>query len=441
MNPILILGAGRSSVSLLTYLDKLASIEKFRFSVADADPQNLAIRTSGLHMADSMKFEGNGPEDFLKIIQGHQIVISLLPPPIHPQVAKACLLAKANLITASYESDEMRQMAKDVEDSGLVFFNECGLDPGIDHMSAMEMIEEIQNAGGKIERFHSYCGGLVADEFDDNPFRYKISWNPRNVVLAGKTGGLFLENGRESFLPYQRLFSETETISIPGWGEFEAYPNRDSVPYQKVYGLEGILDLKRGTLRKPGFSARWDVFVRSGMTDELVDLTFPDGSYYEDFLKTFFPSSDPKAAFRKFVGQEKIAGDVLAMFQNGSESRMLKRIKGKPADFLLDLIVDCWPLGGKDKDLVVMLHDFYFFDKNGEKKRTFASFGLKGEDSLHTAMAKTVGLPLGIVSKLLLKGSVSQKGLALPLNSEVYKPVLEELSTLGVQFQKTTMPL
>jgi saccharopine dehydrogenase (NADP+, L-glutamate forming) len=441
MNPILILGAGRSSVSLLTYLDKLASIEKFRFSVADADPQNLAIRTSGLHMADSMKFEGNGPEDFLKIIQGHKIVISLLPPPIHPQVAKACLMAKANLITASYESDEMRQMAKDVEDSGLVFFNECGLDPGIDHMSAMEMIEEIQNAGGKIERFHSYCGGLVADEFDDNPFRYKISWNPRNVVLAGKTGGLFLENNRETFLPYQRLFSETETISIPGWGEFEAYPNRDSVPYKKVYGLEGILDLKRGTLRKPGFSKRWDVFVRSGMTDELVDLTYPDGSSYADFLRTFFPSSDPGAALRKFVGHENVANDILAMFQNGSDSRMLKRTKGKPADFLLDLIVECWPLGGRDKDLVVMLHDFYFFDENGDRKRTFASFGLKGEDSLHTAMAKTVGLPLGIVSKLLLKGSIPQKGLALPLNSDVYKPVLEELSTLGVQFQKTTMPL
>jgi saccharopine dehydrogenase (NADP+, L-glutamate forming) len=308
-------------------------------------------------------------------------------------------------------------------------------------MSAMELIEEIQNAGGKIERFHSYCGGLVADEFDDNPFRYKISWNPRNVVLAGKTGGLFLENNRETFLPYQRLFSETETISIPGWGEFEAYPNRDSVPYKKVYGLEGILDLKRGTLRKPGFSKRWDVFVRSGMTDELVDLTYPDGSSYADFLRTFFPSSDPGAALRKFVGHENVANDILAMFQNGSDSRMLKRTKGKPADFLLDLIVECWPLGGRDKDLVVMLHDFYFFDENGDRKRTFASFGLKGEDSLHTAMAKTVGLPLGIVSKLLLKGSIPQKGLALPLNSDVYKPVLEELSTLGVQFQKTTMPL
>jgi saccharopine dehydrogenase (NADP+, L-glutamate forming) len=441
MNPILVLGAGRSSVSLLAYLNDLALKEGFRFSVADADEGNLRLRTAGLEAADARIFQAASPEVLNELVRGHRIVISLLPPPMHPLAARACLVERANLLTASYESAEMREMADEIEKAGLLFVNECGLDPGIDHMSAMEMMDEIHRDGGKILAFRSYCGGLTADEFDDNPFRYKISWNPRNVVTAGKAGGLYLEQSRPAFLPYQRLFAETEAISIPGWGEFEAYPNRDSIPYRAIYGLNKIETLKRGTLRKQGFSRRWNLFVRSGMTDEIVSFEFAEGSDYGDYLRTFFPSSSPEKDFSDFAGEKEISDDVLDMFKISGNYRKLKRLKGSPADFLLDLIEDCWKLGRNNKDLVVMLHELEFLDVNGSKILRKAWFGLEGEDSLHTAMAKTVGLPLGILSKLMLKSCISQKGLALPLRHEFYYPILKELTQLGVRFQHISKPL
>jgi saccharopine dehydrogenase (NADP+, L-glutamate forming) len=308
-------------------------------------------------------------------------------------------------------------------------------------MSAMEMMDEIHSEGGKISAFRSYCGGLTADAFDDNPFRYKISWNPRNVVTAGKSGGLYLEHSKPAFLPYQRLFSETESVSIPGWGEFEAYPNRDSIPYRDTYGLKEIETLKRGTLRKQGFSKRWNTFVRIGMTDEQVLLQFPEGADYGDYLNTFFPGQDSQKDFVQFVQEEEIARDIISMFKPAAQFRKLKRLRGCPADFLLDLIEECWVLGRNDKDLVVMLHEFEFIDAKGDKYLRSAWFGLEGDDSVHTAMAKTVGLPLGILSKLLLNACIQQKGLALPLKREFYYPILKELSGLGVQFQQTTQPL
>lgn len=441
MNPILVLGAGRSSVSLLDYLNTFALSAQFRFSVADADADNLHLRTSGLLAADAKLFQAVSVEVLRELIRGHQIVISLLPPAMHPLAARACLEERANLLTASYESAEMREMAADIEKAGLLFVNECGLDPGIDHMSAMEMMDEIHAEGGEVLAFRSYCGGLTADAYDDNPFRYKISWNPRNVVSAGKSGGLYLEDSKPAFLPYQRLFSETEMLNIPGWGDFEAYPNRDSIPYRETYGLRRVETLKRGTLRKKGFSSRWNLFVQSGMTDESVTLQYREGSDYRDFLNTFFPGPEPENDFLRFAGKEDLAHDVLAMMMPSGICRKLKRLKGSPADFLLDLIEDCWKLGKNDKDLVVMLHEFEFQDVNGAKFLKNAWFGLEGKDSLHTAMAKTVGLPLGILSKLVLNACISQKGLALPLKHEFYYPILKELSVLGVQFQQTTRPL
>lgn len=439
MNPILVLGAGRSSVSLLDYLHKLASAEGFRFSVADADAGNLALRTGGLGTADALLFEAASFESLCDLIRGHKVVISLLPPPMHPDVARACLYCGSNLLTASYESSEMRELAAEVKKAGLIFLNECGLDPGIDHMSAMEMIHEIEQEGGKILGFESYCGGLTADECDDNPFRYKISWNPRNVVLAGKSGGLFLQDGKPAFLPHQRLFAEADNISVPGWGQFEAYANRDSIPYAALYGLKDVLSLKRGTLRKAGFCPRWNVLIQSGMADESVQLSFPPGSGYQEFLRAFFPEGSP--GLQAFCGDNAIAGDVENLFRDVSSWRTMKRSIGTPAEYLLDLIVDVWVLQPEDKDLVVMLHSFIWVNDKGQKFQKNAWFGLKGENSLHTAMAKTVGLPLGIASKLILNACISQKGLLLPLQEEIYQPVLKELSGFGIEFQQTTLPL
>ncbi len=441
MNPVLVLGAGRSSVSLLSYLNDFALSDGFRFSVADSDAENLRLRTHSLPAADAFVFEASGPDALKNLIGGHKVVISLLPPPMHPEVARACLETGSNLVTASYESPEMREMADEIRKAGLVFINECGLDPGIDHMSAMEMMDQIRRDGGEILEFRSYCGGLVADECDSNPFRYKISWNPRNVVSAGKSGGLFLENGYQAFLPYQRLFAETEQISVPGWGYFEAYPNRDSTPYRELYGLQHISCLKRGTLRKTGFAARWNVLVQAGMTDESVRLQFGKTDDYRSFLGVFFPGGNPETSLKAFCSHDFIAEDVLDLFRHEGNYRELMRLSGTPADFLLDLILQAWPLNPFDKDIVVMLHSFVFKDDNEKKHRKNAWFGLKGEDSLHTAMARTVGLPLGIVTKLLLNACVSEKGLVLPLKTDIYQPVLKELSGFGISFHQDSYPI
>jgi len=441
-NPILVLGAGRSSVSLLYYLNDLAKEHSFRVSVADGDSSNLELRTKGLDNFDNLIFEALDEKNLAALIGNHKIVISLLPPPLHPIVAKACLVSCSNLVTASYESDAMRELASQIKEKGLIFINECGLDPGIDHMSAMEVIKDIQAKGGEISKFHSYCGGLVADEYDNNPFRYKISWNPRNVVLAGKGVSRFLANGRISLLPYQRLFSEPETVFVPDWGNFEAYPNRDSIPYISVYGLKGIKDLKRGTLRKPGFCERWAIFVRGGLTDDESLISFDPGSSYFDYLKVFFPGilPDNYTEFVSFVGNKKIAEQILDLGMRFENPVVLSRNSGTPADFLLDLIVRNWALNEEDQDLVVMLHEFRFKLDNVEYQ-TVASFGIKGSDSIHTAMAKTVGLPLGIVAKLLFLEKIDKKGLLLPLHTNIFKPVMEELSTFGLIFQVTTQTL
>ncbi len=434
-NPILVLGAGRSAGALLDYLNRLAEEQHFRFTLADTNPDILAGRKDNLPYADIYPID-NPDDEFPFPVEGHRITISLLPPPLHPKVAIACLKYGSHLLTASYESPQMREMADEIKAKGLIFMNECGLDPGIDHMSAMEIMDEIKAKGGTITGFQSYCGGLVADEDDDNPFRYKISWNPMNVVLAGKGTSRYLENGRQVLMPYHRLFAETGEIEIPGWGSFETYPNRDSVPYREIYGLEGIQNLKRGTLRKRGFSARWNALVQLGMTDDQSQISFPDKATYFDYFKSFLPGfrDIQHPFFEKHLPDLQMRKDIMNLGFSSEIKNHLKRRNGTPADFLLDLIVEQWALKPGDKDLVVMVHVFQY-DLQGVHYEDVSYFGMKGDNEKHTAMAKTVGLPLGILAKLILKNQIKELGLLLPLKRDIYIPLLKELSTFGVEFK------
>lgn len=441
-NPILVLGAGRSATVLLNYLQNWAIEENFRFTVADVDMVTLSKKLASLPNADAQIFEASDPQKLPQLIGNHKIVISLLPPPFHPLVARACIGQKVHLVTASYESDEMRSLRGEIEKAEIVVMNECGLDPGIDHMSAMEVIEEVHAKGGKILKFHSYCGGLVADEYDDNPFKYKISWNPRNVVLAGKGTAKYLEESRETLIPYHRLFSAPQGIDVPGWGSFEGYANRDSTPYSALYGIPEVRSLLRGTLRKSGFCQRWNLFVQLGLTDDQTILHFPEGSTYGDLLLTFLPGKKETLPERlqRFCGKVDWANELEKMGFSVSKPVIMQRTTGSPADFLQDFIVQSWPLKPGDKDLVVMVH-YFEWELKGIHYQTIASFGLVGEDDIQTAMAKTVGLPLGIYSKALLHNKVEKKGLVLPLTTNTHSLVLKELSSFGIQFQVTTQPL
>ena len=438
-NQIIVLGAGRSATVLLQYLNQLAQNEGFRFTIADADSAVLAAKTSLLTAADAVVFSAFEPAEIAGLIGKHTIVISLLPPPMHPLVAKACLVTKSNLITASYESAAMRELAGQAEAAGLIFLNECGLDPGIDHMSAMEIIEDLRRKGAKIKEFYSYCGGLVADECDDNPFKYKISWNPRNVVLAGKGTSRFRQDGRTGLLPYHRLFAQPDQMEVPGWGQFEGYANRDSEPYIQTYGLAGIETLKRGTLRKPGFCERWNALVQLGLTEDENVLDFGSDATYADFMATFVPGffADPNSSLERAGVSPKVVNDILDMGFRPAHPAHLKRTKGTSADFLLDLIVDKWVLRNEDQDLVVMVHVFNY-ELEGIDYQTISSFGMKGRNSVETAMAATVGLPLGIIAKQMLHNQIRGKGLLLPLHNDIYEPVLKELSSFGIQFQTET---
>lgn len=441
-NPILVLGAGRSATVLLDYIQNWAAEENFRFTVADVDADLLQSKIAQLPQADALVFQATEVADLAKLIDGHSVAISLLPPPMHPLVAKACIQTKTDLVTASYESEEMRALRPEIDEAGITIFNECGLDPGIDHMSAMEVIHDVQAKGGKIVKFHSYCGGLVADECDDNPFKYKISWNPRNVVMAGKGTAKYLESGRETLMPYHRLFDSKAQIRVPEWGTFEGYANRDSVPYAALYGISDVQSLLRGTLRKPGFCERWQTFVQLGLTDDQTVLHFTEGSTYEDLLLTFLPGEKGSLETRlqsfpkNGIGKNEWAD--LGFI--GNNATALKRQNGTPADYLQDLIVEKWALKSNDKDLVVMVHDFEWTLEN-TSYQTIASFGIVGDDSVRTAMAKTVGLPLGIIAKALFHNLIEKKGLVLPLTTNTYTFILKELSNFGIQFQVSTQPL
>lgn len=441
-NPILVLGAGRSATVLLDYLNQWAQEAGFRFTLADGDNQLLNKKLISLPFADGKTFKGSELADFQNIIQGHAIVISLLPPPLHPIVAKSCLATNSHLITASYESEEMRKLRPEIEAKGLMFMNECGLDPGIDHMSAMEIIHEIEDKGGTISSFTSYTGGLVAADCDDNPFGYKISWNPRNVVLAGKGTARFLKNGRISLLPYHRLFTEIEQFNLGNWGLFEGYANRDSLPYKELYGLHSIQTLIRGTLRKSGFCPRWNILVQLGLTDDATQLTFPSGADYSDLMEAVLPGFklSPIERIRAISPNENMTKDVLDLGFSPENPEILQRSEGSPADFLQDLIVKKWVLQPQDRDLVVMQHRFQYKFENTDYQ-TVSTFGMEGKDAVHTAMAKTVGLPLGIVAKLIIEQRIQQKGLLLPLQRKIYTPVLKELALWGVQFDTVTQPL
>lgn len=438
MKHIFIIGAGRSSYYLIRYLLEHAP-GNWTVTVGDVS-LDLAKEKVGNHSSGSaISFDIHDADSREKEIAKADLVISMLPAFMHVEVARDCVRLKKHLVTASYVSPEMQALNADASAQGLILLNECGLDPGIDHMSAMKAIHEIRGQGGRLTAFRSYTGGLVAPESNDNPWGYKFSWNPRNVILAGQGTATFIEHGEYRYLPYNRLFTQTETIQVDGCGEYEGYANRDSLAYRKIYGLEDIPTLIRGTLREKGYCRAWNVFVRLGLTDDNITIENSQNLTYAGLLNAFLPERKGKllpVRLAEFMEMEPDDSAIQKVVWTGITSEEIIGLDhASPAQILQHLLEAKWKLRKEDRDLVVMQHIFEF-EQDHQTSQRISSLIVKGENSEHTGMARTVGLPVAIASKLILEGKIKLRGVVIPVHPEIYLPVLAELSNQGIHFDE-----
>ncbi len=437
MKKILVIGAGRSAVTLIKYLLDNAKANNWFVRVADfledSAKQAVANHSSGkaifFNVTDDMQRESE--------ISDSDIVISMLPTRMHILVAKDCVRLGKNLVTASYVSKEIFALDEKAKNTGIILLNEIGLDPGIDHMSAMQVIDSIKENGGELTSFKSFCGGLVHPDFDNNPWNYKFTWNPRNVVLAGKGTAQYIKHGRYKYIPYHKLFERTEIISVLNAGEFEGYANRDSLSYRKAYGLDKIPTLLRGTLRRKGFCKSWNMFVQLGMTEDTYVVENTENMTYREFTNLFFPFNNKCTVEKKFC-------DYLNISVDSDEFKKAKWLgifidkkvgikDATPAKILQKILEEKWSLASQDKDMIVMQHQFEYV-QDGELKKLNSSLLVFGDDPRYTSMAKTVGLPVAIATKLILNGDINSVGVKIPTTKDIYSPVLKELEENGINF-------
>ncbi len=445
MRNILIIGAGRSSSSLIKYLLDKSTEENLHITIGDLSLENAKRKTNEHPNASAIKLNVFNSEERENAIKSSDIVISMLPAHLHIEVAKNCVQFEKHMVTASYISKEMKALDEEVVKKGLVFMNEIGLDPGIDHMSAMEVINKIREKGGKMLLFESFTGGLVAPESDNNLWNYKFTWNPRNVVLAGQGGASkFIQEGTYKYIPYHKLFRRTEFLKINGSGTFEGYANRDSLKYRSIYGLDGIPTMYRGTIRKVGFSRAWNVFVQLGMTDDSYTIEDSENMSYRDFTNSFLaysPSDSVELKFRSYlkIDQDDVMWEKFVELDIFNPNKKVALQNATPAQILQKILMDSWTLAPEDKDMIVMHHKFGYEDEKG-KHQIESSMVIKGEDQTYTAMAKTVGLPVAMATLRILNGEITKPGVQLPINQEVYEPILKELQDFGVTFIEKEVP-
>jgi saccharopine dehydrogenase-like NADP-dependent oxidoreductase len=434
---ILILGAGRSSSTLIAYLLQKGGSRGWTITVGDISLAQATERITGFTNGEAIEFNIERKEESRRIIQAHRLVVSLLPAHLHPSAASICLEEGKHFLTASYVSDEMKGFDEQAKQKNLLFLNECGLDPGIDHMSGMQVIDKIKSQGGVLTSFESFTGGLIAPDTDpQNPWRYKFTWNPRNVVMAGQGTAKYLQEGQYKFIPYQRVFTRTTPVVVPGLGDYEGYANRDSLKYLETYGLQGIKTMLRGTLRNKGFCSAWNILVQVGCCDDSYSMEGVGLMTHRDFLNSFLayhPSNSIEEKICKVFNLSLTGEEINKLRWSGFFSDELVGLpKGTPAQVLEHILNKRWKLKQGDKDLIVMWHRFRFL-KDDVQKEIQAHLIATGENEINTAMAKTVGLPLAIVTRLLLEGKIKARGVVIPVLKEIYDPVLEELQEFGIR--------
>ena len=441
MGKILIIGAGKSTSSLAKYLGQKSQEYGLEITIADKDILQAEKMASLSPHLKARALDIFNDDERKAMVKASDIVVSMLPARFHIQVAYDCLEFEKHMVTASYVSKEMEALHEKAEFKGLTFMNEIGVDPGIDHMSAMQVIDKIKNSGGKMIMFESFTGGLVAPESDDNLWNYKFTWNPRNVVLAGQGGAAkFIQEGKYKYIPYQRLFRRTEFLVVPEFGKFEGYANRNSLQYREIYGLQDIPTLYRGTLRRVGYSKAWNVFVQLGMTDDTYVMEGTEGMSYRDFTNSFLPYSPTDSVELKLrhnlkIDQDDLIWDKLLELDLFSAEKKIHLTDATPAQVLQTILEDKWTLKQEDKDMIVMYHKFGY-ELDGSQYQIDSTMVSLGENQTFTAMAKTVGLPVGMAALRILKGDITQRGVIRPILPEIYNPILLELEDYGVKFNE-----
>jgi saccharopine dehydrogenase-like NADP-dependent oxidoreductase len=421
LKTIVLLGAGKSATVLIDYLLKESELNNWKFIIADASKEQILLKTKNSRFAEAVQIDITNEGQREKIIQRAHVVISMMPPALHFLVAKDCVEYRKHLLTASYIDNNIKSLQNEIAQRKLLFLCEAGLDPGIDHMSAMKIIDGIKAEGGNITSFKSHCGGLVAPESDDNPWHYKISWNPRNVVLAGKAGAEYKLDNIVKHTLYKGIFKNCLTVNIDGLNKLAAYPNRDSLSYVPVYRLDNAATFVRTTLRYPVFCEGWDAVVKADLTNDLNEINTSQ--------LTFAKWS---AAIVPFVNESnKQMLHYLGLFDETQVPAPAKT----SADILQYLLETKLAMRPTDKDMIVMLHEIEY-TLSGTKAKIESSLIVKGEDNLRTAMAKTVGLPLGIAAKLILNGTITLTGLHIPTIKEIYEPLLKELELNDIRFNE-----
>jgi len=432
MHHILILGIGRSTYYLLQYLHNQILSNGYIITAIDAQEELIAKRKAEFPL---IRFLRSGIEktSIMQYVKKADVVISMLPPAFHASVAELCLHEGKHFFTASYVSPEIKAMSQEAQQKNLLFMMECGLDPGIDHMSAIALIDSLKEQGAEVTTFESFTGGLVHPTCTNPPWNYKVSWNPRNVVLAGQgSAAQYREDGEIKLLPYKELFANPSAWKISEADVYEGYPNRDSLSYQSLYKLEQAQTFIRGTLRYPGYCKGWNYLVQLGMTDDTTLLEEDPARTGLSFLDQFLPQGD-KTIEEKLIslfGNE----DVLSYFNAlGLLNEDPITTAGTAAQILQTIIEKQWKLGAKDKDRIVMIHRIGYV-LNDKQYTIQSNLLVDGEDVERTAMAKTVGLPLAIAVDLFLQGKIKSRGVQIPITQEFFKPILHRLEEFGVVF-------
>lgn len=440
MKQVLILGAGLSATYLIEYFEANADANNWHLTIADREVDAVRKKISR-EQTEAISLDSTNSEQLKATIYGKSLVISLLPAQFHYKVAQLCVELGVHFASASYLSKEIKELNKKAKKQNLILLNECGLDPGIDHLSAMKLLDGIRSKGGSIDGFESFTGGLVAQDCEDNPWRYKFTWNPRNVILAGSGGAVrFIHNNQYKYIPYSRVFRRTETVNIEGYGRFEGYANRDSLKYREVYGLSDVKTMYRGTFRRPGFSKAWNCFVQLGATDDSYVLENSENLSNRQFINTFLayhPTDSIELKLRQYLRIDQDDVDLWEKLEStGIFSEETVGIpNATPAQMLQKIFEKCWSLGAEDRDMIVMWHKVNY-ELDGKAKRLESSLVCEGKNRKHTAMAKTVGLPLAMACKLILQDKIKATGALIPITPEFYYPILEELEDYGISFKE-----